>query len=63
MGRTLGSPTCKRLKQVPEILIVDFVVILHFLGLHERAEQTRTPIGTRLFEIVRLHARGGAVVR
>src|SRR5438067_4201921 len=39
------------LKQVPEVLVINIVVVLHFLGFHKCAEQTRAAICGRFFEI------------
>ena len=40
-----GEPPPERLKEVPEELVVDLVVILNFGGLDESAEVARTAVG------------------
>ncbi len=45
------SPREQFLKPVPEVLVVDVVVILHFGRFYERAQQTRAPVGRCFFEI------------
>ena len=39
------------LEQVPEELVVDFVVELHFRRLHERAQQPRAAVGRGLLQV------------
>src|SRR5215471_8906389 len=41
----------ERLEQIPEELIVDFVVILHFGRLYERSEEARAAIGRGLLQV------------
>jgi hypothetical protein len=41
----------ENLKQIPEELIVDVVVILHLGRLHESSQQTGTAIGGRLLQV------------
>src|ERR1700719_453283 len=56
-GRYFFSGFERRLKQIPEELIVNLVVVLHFRCLHERAQQTRAAISRRLlqFRITAFH--------
>ena len=39
------------LEHIPKELIVDFVVILHFRRLHERAQQPRAAVRRRLLQV------------
>jgi len=50
-ARALLGGTAANLKQIPEELVVDVVVILHLGRFHERSQQTRTPIGGSLLQI------------
>ena len=40
-----------RLELVPEVLIVDFVVVLHLGYLNNRSKESRATVGGSLFEI------------
>src|SRR6201987_6565107 len=39
------------LEQVPEELVVDFVVVLHFRRFHEGAKRTRATVGGGAFQV------------
>src|ERR1022692_2441679 len=47
----LETSTNHALKQIPQKLVVNVVVILHFLRLDERAQQTWTTVGRSLLKI------------
>lgn len=49
--RLVSRPCFRGLKKVPEELVVNLVMVLHFRGLHERPERTRTAVGSRLLQI------------
>ena len=53
------AKTHSLLEHIPQELIVDFVVILHLLRLHERPQQPRAPVRRPSFQIgeAALHIR------
>ena len=49
--KKLRQSRAKLLEKVPEELVVDLVMILHFLWLHEGTKQTRASVCCGLFQI------------
>ena len=48
---SIRFPTLRSLEHIPEELVVDFVVVLHFRRLHERAQQPRAAVGRGLLQV------------